>query len=353
MLKEVAKRTGLVGRLRGRIAAEIEIAVRPLRQDVDRLARAVDSLAHQQQLALERAAHIAKQSAQIKTALRLNDRQRSLLATLDARLDADRVVAHVHRAIESTSLVADPFPHIVVSNLLPDDVYDLAVAAIPPQIFFSERDPTKQDLRIPFDFGPVVSTRVWDFVDTSVARDAIRPIVLQKFAGPLEQHYDVIFGRQYRERAQALPQAVSGGRLMLRRAGYHLDPHRDPKRTLLTCLLYLARPHDSEAYGTQIFRVEGDHEPTYTQTYYPGRYGATCTLLKIVPFRPNTALIFLNSGGAHGADIPATVSRKVERYAFQFYVGPDYEGLDPLISDLPPERRALWRSREDLESEPD
>jgi hypothetical protein len=40
---------------------------------------------------------------------------------------------------------------------------------------------------------------------------------------------------------------------MPRRPGYHLEPHRDPKRSLLTCLLYLARPGDSDAQGTQLF----------------------------------------------------------------------------------------------------
>lgn len=135
---------------------------------------------------------------------------------------------------------------------------------------------------------------------------------------------------------------------MLRRAGYHLDPHRDPKRALLTCLMYLARPKDSEAYGTQVFRVDGDREANYTETYYPGQQGATCTLVKVVPFRPNTALIFLNSRGAHGADIPESAPSDLERYAFQFYIGPDGEGLDPLIADLPPERRAMWRQKNDV-----
>jgi hypothetical protein len=135
---------------------------------------------------------------------------------------------------------------------------------------------------------------------------------------------------------------------MLRHAGYHLDPHRDPKRALLTCLIYLARPQDNETYGTQIFRVEGDREATYTESYYPGRAGATCTLVKVVPFRPNTAIVFLNSAGAHGADIPATASRKVARYAYQFYVGPDPDALDALLGELPPDRRAMWRRRDEV-----
>ena len=110
----------------------------------------------------------------------------------------------------------------------------------------------------------------------------------------------------------------------------------------MTCLLYLARPGDSEAWGTQVFRVTGDKEAPYTQTYYPEQSGSQVELAGLVPFTPNTALIFLNSGGAHGADIPADAPADLERYSFQFYVGPGGPELDALIKDLPPERKARW-----------
>ena len=39
----------------------------------------------------------------------------------------------------------------------------------------------------------------------------------------LQRHYDTIFGPAFRERAALMPQAVSGGRVMLRRPGYPVD----------------------------------------------------------------------------------------------------------------------------------
>jgi hypothetical protein len=44
--------------------------------------------------------------------------------------------------------------------------------------------------------------------------------------------------------------------------------------------------------------------------------------VETIPFRANTALVFLNAGGAHGADIPVTAPAMTERYAYQFYVRP-------------------------------
>ncbi|NOT44424.1 MAG: hypothetical protein HOP14_07480, partial [Acidobacteria bacterium] len=224
-------------------------------------------------------------------------------------------------------------------------VYDLLIEALPPLPFFGERDPVKQDLPLPLTLAPALSTHVWNFVHEVVAVQLLRPALIAKFHEPLQRHYDLVFGPGAREQAGSLPGGTSGGRLMLRRPGYHLDPHRDPKRSLLTCLLYLARPGDDERYGTQIFRVEGDAEAGYKQTYYPEQEGHRCELAGVVPFRANTMLVFLNSKGAHGADIPEDAPADLERYTYQFYVTPRADALSALVKSLPKERRAQWRNK--------
>ncbi len=65
----------------------------------------------------------------------------------------------------------------------------------------------------------------------------------------------------------------------------------------------------------------------------------------MVPFKPNTMLVSLNSRGAHGATIPADAPADLERYTYQFYVAPGNEALSALIKSLPPAQRAMWRNR--------
>ena len=72
-----------------------------------------------------------------------------------------------------------------------------------------------------------------------------------------------------------------------------------------------------------------DHQ----HTYYPEEHGFRCELVKAVPFRPNTAVAFLNAGGAHGADIPKSAPKDTERYSYQFYVSPDPELLAAVLGD--------------------
>jgi hypothetical protein len=53
-------------------------------------------------------------------------------------------------------------------------------------------------------------------------------------------------------------------------------------------------------------------------------------------------LVFLNSEGAHGASIPADQPKTLERYIYQFRLGPTPKAINRLISLMPPEQAAMW-----------
>ena len=345
MLTRVLRRTKLASRLRGVWRQAADEAMKPLRKDLRRLTAEVEELRTTLQHTAIRAARGDRSASQLRLILELDEQQRERLAALPALLDERQIQAHVSRAIDAARLHSEPFEHIVVEQVLPAAVYNLMIAAVPPAVFFDDHDRLKQNLAFPIGFGPALTTLVWSFVDTTVARRIIQPAVLKKFHEPLQDHYDSIFGPSFRARANALPQLSSGGRLMLRRPGYHLAPHRDPKRSILTCLLYLARQGDDEAHGTQLFWVTNDREASYKQTYYPEVDGCPCELAAVVPFRPNTMLVFLNSHGAHGATIPADAGNDLERYSYQFYVAPENAALGALIRELPRDRRTMWQNK--------
>ena len=345
MLSGIWRGSRLAGRLRGAWRHEADEALKPVRKDVRRLATEVERLRAALEQTAIRAARGDRASAQVRSIMELNESQRDRLVDLPALLDEQQLRAHVSHAISTAALRSDPFEHIVVDPLFPPAVYDLLISAIPPAAFFDDHDPIKPNLVFPMTFGPTLSTTVWNAVDTMIARQCIQPAVLEKFHQPLQHHYDTVFGPAFRAQANALPKLSDGGRLMLRRSGYHLAAHRDPKRSMLTCLMYLARPGDDERHGTQLFRVTDDREASYKQTYYPGADGGTCELATVVPFRPNTMLVFLNAHGAHGATIPADAGEDLERYSYQFYVAPENAALGTLIRQLPQDRRTMWQNK--------
>ena len=350
MLRSLLTRSGLAGYIGRLWQPDVESALKPVRKDVRLLLNRIEGLEAALADARRQAARADRIAAQVKLAAVLDRRQSGTLARVGELLDPARIGGHVRAAIESATMILEPYEHIVVDALLPQDVYDLLIEAIPPEPFFDDHDPVKRNLRFPMDLGPMLGSAVWGFFDEVVTDQMIRPAVLERLRDPLHRHYDMLFGPECRARAAAMPHGVHSGRLMLRRRGYHLDPHRDPKHAMVTCLVYFAKPGDDEAYGTAIFDVADDGEADYKQTYYPAQAGRTCTLVKVVPFRPNRMLVFLNSRGAHGVTIPADAPESVERYSYQFYIGPEKEALGALIRQLPDARRRMWQSKDRLEA---
>jgi hypothetical protein len=259
-------------------------------------------------------------------------------------LDRDVIRAHVERAFASSTLHADPFPHAVVEQIFPPPFYDAVLRAIPPVELFDGAE-NKQRMVVPFAMAPAYSRRVWGFLLDVVVDQMIGPAMIRMFKAPLVQWLEATWpgrGAQVVESGGGLQS--TDGRILLRRRGYVIAPHRDPKWGFVTCLLYLARPGDSEAWGTQLYDVTDDTEATGIAPLWipPDR----CRLIKDVPFRPNTALLFMNFLGAHGAQVPADAEpADLERYIYQFRVGPTGSSIRRLLEMMPPDRRALWSGK--------
>jgi len=344
MLASFLRNTAFAKRLKAAARHEVAEAVRPLHKELKRLSEDVGRLHAVLRETNSRVEESERRASLLGQAARFDDERRDVLDQLPDLLNEDRVVAHVQRAIAAAPLQSDPCDYIVVSDLLPDDVYEVMLDAIPPPAFFDQRDPVKQNIPFPLSSGPVLTSRAWTFMDEVVAGRGVLPAVLDKFRQPLERHFEALFGPEAARNAHTLPRRGSGGRLMLRRPGYHLAPHRDPKYSFVTCLAYFAKPGDDEAHGTQLFRVEGDTEADYKQTYYPQANGQHCELVATVPFRPNTMLAFVNARGAHGAEIPRDAPA-LERYSYQFYVAPEADVFASFIKQLPDARRRMWQSK--------
>ena len=67
-----------------------------------------------------------------------------------------------------------------------------------------------------------------------------------------------------------------------------------------------------------------------------------CELVKDVPALRNTAVVFLNSTGAHGASIPSNAPANVERFLYQVQFGVDEQTKERLIAGVTGTARSSW-----------
>jgi len=307
-----------------------------LKEQLDRVGVLADKVQSLEALAgsAERIANVDREVRMLRATLALDiaDRQRG--PHRPGVFDADRVGAHVDRAIASARIESDPSVHIVVNDLTPADTYQAILDGIPPPIFFSQRDNTKQNLKLSMlAIAPAWTLETLGFVENTLIPRMMVPALLRKFEPHIRDFYLREYGSERGPALAAIRHEATSGRLMLRRPGYHLEPHLDPKRVVFTCLLYFARPGDSEGFGTGFYRMNGTPKIDRTSTFYPGSQGIACDLVKMVPFKRNSAVAFLNWGGAHGADIPKSAPGETERYSYQFYVSPDPAALAALLGE--------------------
>ncbi|MEQ1757933.1 MAG: hypothetical protein ABL986_06405 [Vicinamibacterales bacterium] len=279
------------------------------------------------------------------SAIYLRDRELAAeIEGLASVLDAEAVMSHARDAIMGAELVSDPFPHMVVENVWPESFYRALIEGLPPVELFGDGPPNKRQLKVPFCPAPIYSERVWSFLTGEVLDGLVASCLIDKFSVPLKAWLRDNFSLSEGDPTEGIRFKCSDGRILLRSCGYLIPPHRDPKWGFITCLSYLVRPGDSERWGTQLYSVGDDVEAPSVAPYWIK--ADRCRFEKDVPFRRNSMLVFLNSHGAHGASIPADAKPpNLERYVYQFRIGPGPAAIRSLVRLLPEERHSFWSGK--------
>jgi hypothetical protein len=283
--------------------------------------------------------------AQLRAIARADLHMDKALAKLDKALAAPQEIgAHIRASIDRAVLHESPFPYMVADDVLPEPVFRALVTGLPPAVLFADKPVNHQHLDPPFELAPRYSRRIWGFMVDVIVNEFLQPLLLEKLKEPVAAWFRGHFPALEDDGPDNLRLKTSGGRILLRRRGYVIPPHRDPKWAVVTCLLYLPRPGDDERWGTQLFTVSDDEEARGAKPHWID--AARCTLVEEVAFRPNRLLVFVNAVGAHGASIPEDAEpADLERYAYQFRIGPDAPSIARLIGTLPDDRKAFWAGK--------
>jgi hypothetical protein len=289
----------------------------------------------------ERIAELEARETELRVILQRDSELEPYLERLHRTIGKESTIQHVAAAVDGAALCHEPFAHVVIDNLLPGRVYDSLLRGLPPVELFANKPAGKQHLDVPFSLAPTYSQRIWGYMATDLVPNVIAPKLIEKFQTPINAWVAANW-------PDLPPDSVklhgSGGRIMYRRRGYRIRPHRDPKWSFITCIFYLARPGDKEEWGTQLYAVDDDREADSAAPYWIDE--KQCRLVLDVEFRPNRVLVFLNSVGAHGAYIPADAEpADLERYIYQFRLGPSLEVISMLKSMLPEERQRVWAGK--------
>jgi hypothetical protein len=235
----------------------------------------------------------------------------------------------VGEKVEAAELQADPFPHLVIPDLLPEPFFRRLADSIPPVAEFQPDDDVKSNLRIMdsnkyFQATPEQFRRTWTELRDDLIRDTVAPILVRRLEAEIREKFAWLFSAELAEEIMAGGLTSSDGRIMARRPGYKLNPHSDSAQYAVTCLLYFTNADDAESGALCLFRPERLPELRHASTYYPAKEeGIDMELVKEIPIRENLFVSFLNGPmSLHGARVDPGANLDRERLAYQVHVVP-------------------------------
>lgn len=231
--------------------------------------------------------------------------------------------SYIAGRIAATPTQPEPYPHIFVENVFPDDVYDAMRDAMPSLVEF----------RPLWHFGTVAKDMYsnrhcfplepdWIERNLGVQRASVWSRIREAIDGPaVRMAFADHFMPQINERFDGDPPLGDGQtklrlRLMSDRASYKIGPHTDAISRIVTALFYL--PEDdayADMLGTRVY-VPKDSAKDYKH----GVHNSFDEFDEVghVQFAPNTMVGFVNVDNAfHGVppmDVPDDYRRELLLY---------------------------------------
>ena len=252
--------------------------------------------------------------------VRHHDQLTAEVGRFESRYPLSEVASHVNGAIAQAVLLTDPCPHTVINDILPTEIYEAISRELPPLEFWRQGQAGRDNWTVGEDTAPATPEAAWSFMNDVVASRVVMPALVDKFGDYWPSAMSD--GNGVESSSTKADCRMYDGRLMLRRPGYSLEPHVDPRRSMLTVMMYMGTSSGSDDYGTKLFTSNRELPEKYSGIYYPLREGAACALAKSVPCRRNSMLVFASRFGVHGADIPSdTQPSTLTRYTYHFFVG--------------------------------
>jgi hypothetical protein len=244
----------------------------------------------------------------------------------------DNLQATVRDKLESAEIQREPFPHLVISDLLPESFFRQLEDSIPP---ISEFEVNQKGLRANLflekhlERGSEPFRAAWGRLRDEIIRGPLTEVLVRRLGPEIREKYAEVYSPEIADEIMDAGLVIPDGRVMLRNPGYTLKPHTDPTRFAVTCLFYFTTASDDSSGALCLFEPERTPEVRHTSTYYPkAEEGIAATLAKVIPISKNLFVAFVNSFRAlHGVRVERGEAT-APRLAFQAHILPRHDPWD-------------------------
>lgn len=206
------------------------------------------------------------------------------------------VYDHITEKLQSAQVIEYPFPHIVVENILPDDLYVMASSQWPCDSAFIGHGNGNHFI-LPVTGGVAEKSRLdhdqkifWRVFGEVIVNRYIKP----RIAAMLIPYLPMKAGLENYDISKFdLTQDIASFRqdnIAFDQGPYNTNIHIDQRNILAAMLIYMPVDNDHQELGTQFF--EGP--PAGCNDVYNSN-SSFSSLVKIVPYKPNTLVAFMQT----------------------------------------------------------
>jgi hypothetical protein len=257
-------------------------------------------------------------------------------------MSADRIRRHIEARFASESVTVSPFPHMVIEDFFPADVFDRILAYNPfranqgrewqgraASAEVTSRTPYHARKQINFHAGdpfdaPPEQQAFWTVLsDTFLKDEWFERLVYSRYA----DYFEIRFGdlMQDEDCFRLFRKEVF---LQRHEPGYYIGPHTDIPTRVFTCIFSFADRPGFEEYGTELCVPKDRLARCWGNDHYAPE---DFIVRKIAPYRPNNFLLFFKTRHSFHAVKAITDDVPNQRYGMQFQF---YEPSGGVFRDL-------------------
>lgn len=245
---------------------------------------------------------------------------------------------HIETKVSQATLEISPFPHLIIENFFPDDVYKDILRFNPFKANYGKEwldrsQSARVSSKTPYFARKQINFHRNDEFDAPATEQAFWKNIKDCFL--LDNWFERLIFKKYPEyftlRFGDLTQApdffqLLNKELFLQRhePGFYIGPHTDIPSRIFTCIFAFAESEGFEEYGTQMLV----HKDRLARCWGCDHYAPDDFIVKkIAPYKPNNFFLFFKTRQSFHSVRAITEEVPNQRYGMQFQFWEQPTGL--------------------------
>lgn len=248
---------------------------------------------------------------------------------------------HIERKLAEATLVKHPFPHLIIEDFFPKDVFEKLLEYSPfkknsgvewmdreASADVSGQTPYYARKQINFHRGqkfeaPAEQMAFWNALKSEfLAETWFETAIVRKY----EEYFQLRFGDLIHE-PDFVDLFTKEFFLQRHEPGYYIGPHTDIPARVFTCIFSLAAREGFEEFGTNLLAPKDRMDRCWGNDHYPPE---DFEIVKVAPYKPNNFLLFFKTRQSFHSVSAITEDVPNQRYGMQFQF---YEPSGGLLRD--------------------